>query len=219
MKFYFLSVILSLFVCSITFSQVTESDRLFKTATDLVKEQKYAEALTIFENLANNNEYDAQYNLAFLISSGKGTTKNYREALYWALLSMLGKIEKGEKLSEELIEILPEKESEDVREEVLEHLIARFERKDADVLMQLGDFYLSVLEEEDFENAYLWFNVASAVGIENADEKRDKVEKKLEPDTIIKVQLAARERHKEFINGKKPNNKKETKSTEKEYES
>ena len=219
MKFYFLSVILSLFVCSITFSQVTESDRLFKTATDLVKERKYAEALTIFENLANNNEYDAQYNLAFLISSGKGTTKNYREALYWALLSMLGKIEKGEKLSEELIEILPEKESEDVREEVLEHLIARFERKDADVLMQLGDFYLTVLEEEDFENAYLWFNVASAVGIENADEKRDKVEKKLEPDTIIKVQLAARERHKEFINGKKPNNKKETKSTEKEYES
>ncbi len=219
MKFYFLSVILSLFVCSHTFSQVTESDRLFKTATDLVKERKYAEALTIFENLANNNEYDAQYNLAFLISSGKGTTKNYREALYWALLSMLGKIEKGEKLSEELIEILPEKESEDVREEVLEHLIARFERKDADVLMQLGDFYLSVLEEEDFENAYLWFNVASAVGIENADEKRDKVEKKLEPDTIIKVQLAARERHKEFINGKKPNNKKETKSTEKEYES
>ena len=219
MKFYFLSVILSLFVCSHTFSQVTESDRLFKTATDLVKEQKYAEALTIFENLANNNEYDAQYNLAFLISSGKGTTKNYREALYWALLSMLGKIEKGEKLSEELIEILPEKESEDVRKEVLEHLIARFERKDADVLMQLGDFYLSVLEEEDFENAYLWFNVASALGIENADEKRDKVEKKLEPDTIIKVQLAARERHKEFINGKKPNNKKETKSTEKEYES
>ena len=219
MKFYFLSVILSLFVCSITFSQVTESDRLFKTATDLVKERKYAEALTIFENLANNNEYDAQYNLAFLISSGKGTTKNYREALYWALLSMLGKIEKGEKLSEELIEILPEKESEDVREEVLEHLIARFERKDADVLMQIGDFYLSVLEEEDFENAYLWFNVASAIGIENADEKRDKVEKKLEPDTIIKVQLAARERHKEFINGKKPNNKKETKSTEKEYES
>ena len=219
MKFYFLSVILSLFVCSITFSQVTESDRLFKTATDLVKERKYAEALTIFENLANNNEYDAQYNLAFLISSGKGTTKNYREALYWALLSMLGKIEKGEKLSEELIKILPEKESEDVREEVLEHLIARFERKDADVLMQLGDFYLSVLEEEDFENAYLWFNVASAVGIENADEKRDKVEKKLEPDTMIKVQLAARERHKEFINAKKPNNKKKTKSTEKEYES
>ena len=135
------------------------------------------------------------------------------------MLSKLGKIEKGEKLSEELIKILPEKESEDVREEVLEHLIARFERKDADVLMQLGDFYLSVLEEEDFENAYLWFNVASAVGIENADEKRDKVEKKLEPDTIIKVQLAARERHKEFINAKKPNNKKETKSTEKEYES
>ncbi len=43
---------------------------------------------------ARNNEHDAQYNLAFLINSGKGITKNYSEALFWAFLSRLGKIQK-----------------------------------------------------------------------------------------------------------------------------
>ena len=92
-------------------------------ATDFVKEKKYSEAVSIFEQLARNNEHDAQYNLAFLISSGKGITKNYEEALFWSFLSMLGKIEKGEDLSEELSDIVPEKVLKDVREQVLAHLI------------------------------------------------------------------------------------------------
>ena len=202
-----------------SFSEVTDSDRLFKTATDFVKEKKYSEAVSIFEQLASNNEHDAQYNLAFLISTGKGITKNYEEALFWSFLSMLGNIEKGEDLSEELSDLVPEKVLKNVREQVLKHLISRFEKKDVDVLMQLGDYYLRISEEEDFENAYLWFNVASAVGIDNASDKRDKVEKELEPDTIIKSQIVSREKHEEFIEENNPVDKKVIQNTEKEYES
>ena len=189
MKNFFFCLLLAVSPWSPLYSQVTNSDRLFKTATDFVKEKNYINAVSIFEQLARNNEHDAQYNLAFLISTGKGITKNYEEALFWSLLSMLGKIEKGEELSKELSDLVPEKVLKDVREQVLKHLITRFEKKDVNVLMQLGDYYLLVLEEEDFENAYLWLNVASAVGVDNASEKRDKVEKELEPDTIIKTQL------------------------------
>ena len=78
--------LLTIFFFSISFAQITDSDRLFKVATDYVKEKKYTEAVLIFEELAKNNEHDAQYNLAFLISSGKGITKNYSEALFWAFL-------------------------------------------------------------------------------------------------------------------------------------
>ena len=215
--FFFLVLVVAPF--SPLFSEVTNSDRLFKTATDFVKEKKYSEAVSIFEQLARNNEYDAQYNLAFLISAGKGITKNYEEALFWSFLSMLGKIEKGEDLSEELSDIVPEKVLKDVREQVLAHLISRFEKKDADVLMQLGDYYLRISEEKDFENAYLWFNVASAVGIDNASAKRDKVEKELEPDTIIKTQLVSRDKHEEFIADDMPVDKKIKQNTENEYES
>ena len=211
--------LLTIFFFSISFAQITDSDRLFKVATDYVKEKKYTEAVSIFEELARNNEHDAQYNLAFLISSGKGITKNYSEALFWAFLSQLGKIEKAEELTEDLIDVVPEKILKDVREKVLERLLTRFESKDMGVLTQLGDFYLLILEEQDFENAYLWYNVASALGVQNSAEIRDKVEKELEPDTIVKMQDASRKRYKEFTSKESTEEKKGIKKTEKNYES
>ena len=216
--FGFCSLLITFFF-SISFAQVTDSDRLFKVATDYVKEKKYTEAVSIFEELARNNEHDAQYNLAFLISSGKGITKNYSEALFWAFLSQLGKIEKAEELTEDLIDLVPEKVLKDVREKVLEHLLARFESRDIGVLTELGDFYLLVREEQDFENAYLWYNLASALGVQNSAEIRDKVEKELEPDTIVKMQNASRKRYKEFTSKEATEDKKEIKKTEKNYES
>ena len=208
-----------IFLYTATSAQVTESDRLFKMATDFVKERKYSEAVSIFRELAKNDEHDAQYNLAFLISSGKGITKNYSEALFWAFLSQLGKIEKAEELTEDLIDIVPEKVLKDVREKVLEHLLVRFDNRDRAVLTELGDFYLLVLEEQDFENAYIWYNVASALGIENSSDIRDKVEKELEPDTIIKMQEASRKRYEEFTEETVIESEKTTKTMEQDYES
>ena len=219
MRHFGLCCLLTILFFSISFAQITDSDRLFKVATDYVKEKKYTEAVSIFEELARNNEHDAQYNLAFLISSGKGITKNYSEALFWAFLSQLGKIEKAEELTEDLIDVVPEKVLKDVREKVLERLLTRFESKDMGVLTQLGDFYLLILEEQDFENAYLWYNVASALGVQNSAEIRDKVEKELEPDTIVKMQDASRKRYKEFTSKESTEEKKGIKKTEKNYES
>ena len=208
-----------IFLYTATSAQVTESDRLFKMATDFVKERKYSDAVSIFRELAKNDEHDAQYNLAFLISAGKGITKNYSEALFWAFLSQLGKIEKAEELTEDLIDIVPEKVLKDVREKVLEHLLVRFDNRDRAALTELGDFYLLVLEEQDFENAYMWYNVASALGVENSSDIRDKVEKELEPDTIIKMQEASRKRYEEFTEETVLESEKTTKTMEQDYES
>ena len=208
-----------IFLYTATSAQVTESDRLFKMATDFVKERKYSDAVSIFRELAKNDEHDAQYNLAFLISAGKGITKNYSEALFWAFLSQLGKIEKAEELTEDLIDIVPEKVLKDVREKVLEHLLVRFDNRDRAVLTELGDFYLLVLEEQDFENAYIWYNVASALGVENSSDIRDKVEKELEPDKIIKMQEASRKRYEEFTEKTVIESEKTTKTMEQDYES
>ena len=215
---YFYSL-LTLFFFSTSFAQITDSDRLFKMATDFVKEKRYTEAVSIFEELARNNEHDAQYNLAFLINGGKGITKNYSEALFWAFLARLGKIEKAEELTEDLIDIVPEKVLKDVREKVLEHLLVRFDNRDRAVLTELGDFYLLILDEQDFENAYLWYNVASAIGIENSGDIRDKVEKELEPDTIVKMQSASRMRYEEFTESEVIENEKKINTTEQDYES
>ena len=215
---YFYSL-LTLFFFSTSSAQITDSDRLFQMATDFVKEKRYAEAVSIFEELARNNEHDAQYNLAFLINGGKGITKNYSEALFWAFLARLGKIEKAEELTEDLIDIVPEKVLKDVREKVLEHLLVRFDNRDRAVLTELGDFYLLLLDEQDFENAYLWYNVASAIGIENSGDIRDKVEKELEPDTIVKIQSVSRKRYEQFTENKVIENEKKSNTTAQDYES
>ena len=107
----------------------------------------------------------------------------------------------------------------EVREKVLEHLLNRFESRDIGVLTELGDFYLLVLQEQDFENAYLWYNVASALGVQDSAEIRDKVEKELEPDTMVKIQNASRKRYKEFTKKEATDQKKELEKTEKDYES
>ena len=128
----------------------------------------------------------------------------------------LEKIEKAEELTEDLIDLVPEKVLKDVREKVLEHLLARFESRDIGVFTELGDFYLLVREEQDFENAYLWYNLASALGVQNSAEIRDKVEKELEPDTIVKMQNASRKRYKEFTTKESTEDKKEIKKNGKE---
>ena len=68
MRILYLYSLLTLFFFSTSFAQITDSDSLFKMATDFVKEKRYAEAVSIFEELAKNNEHDAQYNLPFLIN-------------------------------------------------------------------------------------------------------------------------------------------------------
>ena len=107
----------------------------------------------------------------------------------------------------------------DVREKVLKHLLERFDNRDSAVLTELGDFYLLVLDEQDFENAYIWYSVASALGIENSGEIRDKVEKELEPDTIIKMQVASRKRYKEFTKEEAIKSEKKIETTDQDYES
>ena len=117
------------------------------------------------------------------------------------------------------ISTLLEKVLKEVRGNVLDHLFARFENRDKAVLTELGDFYLLILDEEDFENAYLWYNVASALGVENSAEKRDKVEKELEPDKIIKIQVASRKRYEEFTEKEVIENQGQIKKTGNDYES
>ena len=218
------------------FSQTTDSDKLYKEGSDAVKNKEYTVAVNIFRQMSEKNEYDAQYNLAYLIRSGKGVTQNYSEALFWAFSSRLGlktwlnplkenkKLEKdlrkAKDLSSDLIDLLPEKVTEKVRKEILSYLLERFKKKEIDVVTQLGDYFLVVLEEEDYASAYLWYSVASALNIEGAIEERDKVERRLDSDTLVKMQTEAKKQFEIFntIELELDKNVKENR-TEKEYES
>ena len=131
---------------------------------------------------------------------GKGITKKYSESLYWAFLSKLGNIEKADDLVSELVDLVPEKTVETVREEVKNYLVNSIESGSKTSIMHLGKFFLEVVEEKEYPSAYKWFTVGAALGLENADEMRDNVEEELSPEEIIEEQDNAEKFFKDFVN-------------------
>ena len=123
-----------------------------------------------------------------MLKEGKGITKKYSESLYWAFLSKLGNIEKADDLVSELVDLVPEKTVETVREEVKNYLVNSIESGSKTSIMHLGKFFLEIVEEKEYPSAYKWFTVGAALGLENAEEMRDNVEEELSPDEIIEEQ-------------------------------
>ena len=193
-------------------SELTNSDILFKQATDFVKSKQYEEAILIFEKLAKNSEHDAQYNLAVILKAGKGKTKKYTDSLYWAYLSKLGNISEADDLVSDLVDLVPEKTVETIREEVKVYLENSIEGGSETSIMQLGKFFLEVVEEKEYPSAYKWFTVGAALGLENAIEMRDDIEEELSPEEIIEEQDNAEEFFNNFVSKKKQNSKGENNS-------
>tara|TARA_A100001011_G_C14297441_1_gene839113 strand:- start:986 stop:1642 length:657 start_codon:yes stop_codon:yes gene_type:complete len=206
--FYFL-------LFSLAFTNQTElsnSDFLFKKATDFVKNKQYEKAISIFERLANNSEHDAQYNLAIILKAGKGKTKKYTDSLYWAYLSKLGDINEADDLVSELVDLIPEKEVENIREKVKVYLEKSIDGGSKTSIMHLGKFFLEIVQEKEYPSAYKWFTVGAALGLKNAIEMRDDTEQELSPEEIIEEQDKAEEFFKNFLRKINQNSNEESNS-------
>jgi|TARA_R110001599_G_scaffold12484_4_gene58310 TPR repeat protein len=59
------------------------TDRSFKKAVIFYKKQEYKKAMTIWLQLAKDNELDAQFNLGVMYFKGEGVIRNYEEAAKW----------------------------------------------------------------------------------------------------------------------------------------
>ena len=172
---------------------ITTSDVTFAEAVQAVKDKNYQHAVNLFELQANAAQHDAQYNLALLLQSGKGRPRNYQQALYWAWSAYLGGIEPAEKLSKDIISLLPADALKLTREKIEETLLSRIDTGDKSALMELALFYKELAEEPNFEEAYLWYSIASAFLIEGAFLARDEVEGVVEIKSIVELQNRASE--------------------------
>ena len=172
---------------------ITTSNITFAEAVQAVKDKNYQHAVTLFELQANAAQHDAQYNLALLLQSGKGRPRNYQQALYWAWSAYLGGIEPAEELSKDIISLLPDDALKLTRERIEETLLSRIDTGDKSALMELALFYKELVEEPNFEEAYLWYSIASAFLIEGAFLARDEVEGVVEIKSIVELQNRASE--------------------------
>ena len=169
-------------------ADITTSNVTFAEAVQAVKDKNYQHAVNLFELQAFAAQHDAQYNLALLLQSGKGRPQNYQQALFWAWSAYLGGIEPAKELSEDLKNKLPEDSLKMTREKLIETLTDRINAGDRSALMELALFYKEISEEPNFEEAYLWYSIASAFLLEGAILERNEAEGKVETKSLVELQ-------------------------------
>ena len=186
---YFLVILLFFILPSkLILADITTSNATFAEAVQAVKDKNYQHAVNLFELQAFAAQHDAQYNLALLLRSGKGRPQNYQQALFWAWSAYLGGIEPAKELSEELKNILPEDSLKMTREKLIETLTDRIDAGDRSALMELALFYKDISEEPNFEEAYLWYSIASAFLLEGAILERNEAAAKVETKSLVELQ-------------------------------
>ena len=167
------------------------SDATFNEAVKAVKDRDFRHAMTLFTLQAENHQHDAQYNLALLLEAGKGAPQDFVSALDWAWSAQLGGITDAEELADGLADILPEGAIAAVRESVAARLRARIEAGDATAIPQFATYQLNMLQEPNYETAYIWYSIAAALGLKGTLEARDDARENVEDERIIELQAEA----------------------------
>ena len=172
-------------------AQTNNSDAIFGEAVAAVKNRDYGNAVKLFSSQAEANQHDAQYNLAVLLKAGKGAPQDFLRALTWAWAAHLGGIEAAEDLSDELLDLIPEKSIEAAREAVAKRLRARIDDGEKPAVMQFARFHAELSEEADYERAYIWYSIAAAIGLDGALEARDDTRGDVDEEKIVELQVEA----------------------------
>ena len=129
MRALFLGLLLAITVIFPVFSynhnsslpqKVIDPNKAYRVAVEAVRDKKYTIAVEHFKILAEQSQYDAQYNLALLLKQGLGIPQNYPEALKWTWLAHLGGVKKAQGLADMLLDLVPEKRQDNTRNQVLD---------------------------------------------------------------------------------------------------
>ena len=171
---------------------ISTSDKTFMEAVEAAKAGHYDQAFKLFELQAEAAQHDAQFNLALMLKTGRGTPQHYSDALMWSWLSHLGGIEQAMALADEILDVLPEETVDEVRERTAAKLKARIDAGDKVAVMQYARHFIEILADEDYEQAYLWYSIAAAIGSEGGQEARDIVADNLDTEVMITLQDEAR---------------------------
>jgi len=167
---------------------IDTSNATFAEAIQAVKDRDFRHAIKLFRLQAEQNQHDAQYNLALLLESGKGAPQNFSEALVWAWSAKLGGIEASGDLAEDLLDMLPENAVDDVREKVKQRLEDRIDAGNAPAVYQLAQYHSEIVEEPDFEMAYIWYSISTAIGLPGSLEARDDARGNVDDEKIAELQ-------------------------------
>ena len=170
-------------------SQAT--DAVFAQAVEAVRAKEYGSAVDIFSDLSEQGEADAQFNLALLLKAGLGRPKNYEDAYFWFVLSLLGNEQRAEPMVDELSDLLPPPVQTEIYERISERLDQQLAVGNKRAIMKYAGLHANFLIEPDIETAYVWYSIGQALGLRGANDGTAAMSALLEPEALIAAQRRA----------------------------
>ena len=140
----------------------------FEMAVKNVENKNFLAAVKMFNELAENGLPEAQFNLSLLHSSGLGTPKNYKTALYWSWQAHLNGHETAINQVTEIYDLITEALRDTVANQIIDELLAVAKEGDQNAPLKLGKTYTDLLVVPDYQSAYVWLSIAQAYGLESA---------------------------------------------------
>ena len=163
----------------------------FEIAVKNVESKNFLEAVKIFDKLAQSGLPEAQFNLSLLYSSGLGTPKNYKTALYWSWQAHLNDHPTAINQVNEIFDLITEALRDAVANQIIDELLSVAKAGDQTSALKLGKTYTNLLVAPDYQSAYVWLSIAQAYGLENASELLSQVADELTLEEILAQQEQA----------------------------
>jgi TPR repeat protein len=163
----------------------------FAIAVKNVESKNFLEAVRSFDKLAQSGLPEAQFNLSLLYSSGLGTPKNYKTALYWSWQAHLNDHPTAINQVNEIFDLITEALRDTVANQIIDELLTIAKAGDQTSALKLGKTYNDLLVAPDYQSAYVWLSIAQAYGLESASELLSQVADELTLEEILVQQEKA----------------------------
>ena len=163
----------------------------FEMAVKNVESKNFLDAVRGFEKLAQSGLPEAQFNLSLLHSSGLGTPKNHKMALYWSWQAHLNDHPTAINQINEIFDLITEALRDTVANQIIDELLTVAKAGEQTSTLKLGKTYTDLLVTPDYQSSYVWLSIAQAYGLESASGLLSQVADELTLEEILVQQEQA----------------------------
>ena len=163
----------------------------FEMAVKNVESKNFLDAVRGFEKLAQSGLPEAQFNLSLLYSSGLGTPKNYKMALYWSWQAHLNDHPTAINQINEIFDLITEALRDTVANQIIDELLTVAKAGEQTSALKLGKTYTDLLVTPDYQSSYVWLSIAQAYGLESASGLLSQVADELTLEEVLVQQEQA----------------------------
>ena len=153
-----------------------------------LRNKQFTEAINKLKDLSEKNKPEAQLLYAKILYSGEITTQDFENSYFWANTSKLGGLKKSSNIIFKLNDLIDEENKLKINEKIKQFLNKSALAGDKLAIVQIAKWNLELSPEQNFENAYKWFNIAVALGIKSAKIKRDEMIENIEKQRLFEIQ-------------------------------